>query len=106
MATTLAKTCAAFIAAGVPADAAREAAEELAEAISGAPGGSILSDYLTPDELADQLGITERHLYERHKVGLAPPRTVIGRTIIYRRAAVLTWLRSLEEGISGTASPA
>jgi len=65
---------------------------------NGAAPRPLFADYFTADQLAQELGITERHLYERHKVGLAPPRTVVGRTILYRRDAVLEWLRSLEEG--------
>ncbi len=52
---------------------------------NGAAPRSLFDEYCTPDELAHELGITERHLYERHKVGLAPPRTVIGRTILYHK---------------------
>ena len=47
--------------------------------INGAAPRPILADYVTADDLARELGITERHLAERHRAGLAPPRTVVGR---------------------------
>lgn len=63
------------------------------------PGAAgIFADYLTPRQLADELGISERQLAQQARAGKGPPRTVVGRLIRYRRSAILTWLRALEHG--------
>ena len=48
-------------------------------------------------ELSRDLGISKRTLGRWHRQRIGPPRTVIGRTILYRRTAVQEWLRSREE---------
>ena len=59
----------------------------------------VLDDYLTPEQLADELGISTRTLYRWRRVwGDAPPVTKVGRRLLFRRAAVDSWLRSLERG--------
>jgi predicted DNA-binding transcriptional regulator AlpA len=57
---------------------------------------SVLSDYLTKTQLAEQLGRSVRTLDRMALSGVGPPRTKIGRTTLYRRQAVLEWLRSRE----------
>jgi hypothetical protein len=56
----------------------------------------LLADYLTKAELAAELGIHERTLDRWHTARTGPPRTVIGRDILYRRGAVLAWLANRE----------
>ena len=53
-------------------------------------------DYITPEALAKELGISNRTL-ERWRVSrIGPPRIKIGSTILYRRSAVRAWLDSRE----------
>jgi len=56
----------------------------------------ILSDYLTKKELAAELHKTVRTLDRMNLAGDGPPPTRIGRTTLYRRDAVLDWLRNRE----------
>ena len=57
---------------------------------------AVLSEYLTKAELAAQLRKTVRTIDRMSLAGDGPPPTRIGRTILYRREAVLDWLRSRE----------
>jgi hypothetical protein len=52
----------------------------------------LLSDYLTAEQLAEQLGVTLRtlQLWRRHKTG--PPCTIIARRPHYRIRSVRAWL--------------
>ena len=56
----------------------------------------LLTDYLSPDDLAARLGIARRTLARLHAARKGPPRCVVGRKILYRREAVLAWLASTE----------
>jgi hypothetical protein len=60
--------------------------------------GTVLSEYLTPEELASELGICKRTLDRWHGSRSGPPRLTIGRRPLYRREAVVQWLRKREEG--------
>lgn len=57
---------------------------------------SLLSEYLTKAELASQLRRSIRSVDRWALTGDGPPCVRIGRRTLYRRAAVLDWLRSLE----------
>jgi hypothetical protein len=57
---------------------------------------NILSEYLTKTELAAQLHRSIRSLDRWALTGDGPPCVRIGRRSLYRRAAVIEWLRSLE----------
>jgi predicted DNA-binding transcriptional regulator AlpA len=57
---------------------------------------NILSDYLTKRDLAEQLGRSVRTVDRMALNGDGPPPTPIGRTTLYRRDAVLEWLRERE----------
>jgi hypothetical protein len=65
----------------------------------------ILADYLTPSELAVELGISERALSRWHAMRQGPPRVLIGRTPYYKRSSVERWLAGREDGF-GEARPA
>jgi hypothetical protein len=56
----------------------------------------ILSQFLTKDELAAELGRNARTLDRWEVLGIGPPRTFIGRKILYRRTSVQKWLASQE----------
>jgi hypothetical protein len=57
----------------------------------------ILSEFLTKEELAVELRRNVRTLDRWDALGLGPPRTCIGRTVLYRRASVQKWLASQEQ---------
>jgi hypothetical protein len=66
---------------------------------------SILSQFLTKDELAAELGRNARTLDRWEVLGIGPPRTLIGRAIFYRRTSVQRWLAAQEnQGRSDTAA--
>lgn len=56
----------------------------------------LLDDYLSPDELSAQLGICGRTLVRWHALGVAPPKTTLGRKILYKRSSVNQWLAARE----------
>jgi len=57
---------------------------------------AVFSDYLTKNQLAEQLRRSTRTIDRMALSGDGPPPTKIGRTTLYRREAVLEWLRSRE----------
>jgi hypothetical protein len=63
---------------------------------------AILSDFLTKQELACELGREMRTLDRWDALGIGPPRTRVGRTILYRRASVERWLAAQEYCAQGT----
>jgi hypothetical protein len=52
----------------------------------------ILSEFLTKEELATELGRNPRTLDRWELLGLGPPRTHVGRKVLYRRSSVQKWL--------------
>ena len=56
----------------------------------------ILREYLTKAELAAQLNRSIRSIDRWTLTGDGPPCVRIGRKSLYRREAVLEWLRGLE----------
>jgi excisionase family DNA binding protein len=56
----------------------------------------VLAEYLTEQELAEQLHITVVTLKRWRALRQAPPVTRLGRTILFRRDAVDKWLVSRE----------
>ena len=62
--------------------------------------GTILSEYMTPEELAGELGICKRTLDRWHAGRTGPPRVTIGRKPLYRRDSVADWIRSKERNFS------
>jgi predicted DNA-binding transcriptional regulator AlpA len=61
------------------------------------PEQTLLSDYLTPRQVAAELGICEKTLARWHAARRAPARVTIGRRLLYRRIAVSDWLRRQEK---------
>jgi excisionase family DNA binding protein len=57
----------------------------------------ILSDFLTTEELAVELGVNPRTLDRWAVLGIGPPRTRIGRKVRYRRTSVQKWLAAQEQ---------
>jgi hypothetical protein len=65
----------------------------------------ILSEFLTKEELAVELRRNKRTLDRWEVLGVGPPRTLVGRLILYRRSSLLKWLAAQEnQGRSDTAA--
>lgn len=62
-------------------------------------GPAVLAEYMSRDELAEELSKCSRTLDRWSSLGIGPPRTVIGKKVLYRRQAVVEWLRAREEEI-------
>ena len=58
---------------------------------------SILAGFVTKQELARALGRSPRTLDRWETRRIAPPRVVLGRTILYSVASVREWLQSREQ---------
>jgi hypothetical protein len=56
----------------------------------------ILAEFLTREELAAELRRNPRTLDRWDVLGMGPPRTFVGRKILYRRASVQKWLAAQE----------
>ena len=64
---------------------------------ASAVNGTVLDGYLTPPQLAAQLGICQRTLARWHQDRTGPPRSVVGRRILYRTESVTAWLAKREK---------
>jgi excisionase family DNA binding protein len=56
----------------------------------------LLSDYLTAEQLAEELRISSRTLARWRALDEAPPAVRVGRRILYRRSTVAAWLAHRE----------
>ncbi|MGO9683085.1 MAG: helix-turn-helix transcriptional regulator [Steroidobacteraceae bacterium] len=63
----------------------------------------ILSEFLTKEELAAELRRNPRTLDRWDLLGMGPPRTHVGRKVLYRRASVQKWLVAQEHQGSAVA---
>jgi hypothetical protein len=63
----------------------------------------ILSEFLTKEELAAELRRNPRTLDRWDVLGVGPPRTRVGRQVLYRRATVQKWLAAQEQSTVGRA---
>ena len=57
----------------------------------------ILSEFLTKEQLAAELRRNPRTLDRWAVLGIGPPRTRVGRHVLYRRASVQRWLLAQEQ---------
>jgi hypothetical protein len=65
----------------------------------------ILAEFLTRGELAAELRRSPRTLDRWDVLGIGPPRTLVGRQVLYRRSSVQRWLAVQENhGRSNTAA--
>lgn len=58
---------------------------------------SIRAQYLTKDQAAEEIGVTPRTLDRWHAERVGPPRTQLGRKILYRKAALMDWVARREQ---------
>jgi hypothetical protein len=66
----------------------------------------ILSQFFTKEELAAELGRNARTLDRWEVLGMGPPRTLVGRQILYRRSSVQRWLAAQESHGGGNVAVA
>jgi predicted DNA-binding transcriptional regulator AlpA len=59
---------------------------------------SVLEGYISKPELAAQLQKSTRTLDRLERQRIGPPRTKVGRLILYRVDSVRDWLASQEQG--------
>jgi hypothetical protein len=64
----------------------------------------ILSEFFTKEELALELRRNKRTLDRWEVLGMGPPRTLVGRQILYRRSSVRRWLVAQENHRGWTAT--
>lgn len=57
---------------------------------------SLLAGYLTPRDLAQALGVSERTIARWRHFREGPPRVEIGRKVFYRFESVSAWIASCE----------
>lgn len=70
---------------------------ESPESKQSEPASSILAGYLTPRQMAKELGISQRTLERWHQFRHGPPRVILGRTRFYRLESVRAWLVECEQ---------
>ncbi len=56
----------------------------------------LLDEYLSPEQLADELEKSPRTIARWDSLRIGPPKTVIGKKPYYRREAVRQWLLAQE----------
>jgi Helix-turn-helix domain len=61
-----------------------------------------LSEFLTTEELAAELRRNKRTLDRWAVLGTGPPRTYVGRRVLYRRTSVQKWLAAQEQSCRHT----
>jgi excisionase family DNA binding protein len=57
---------------------------------------NLLADFLTQDEAAAELKVSERTLDRWRRLGEGAPVTKIGRRVLYRRTSLQAWLHARE----------
>ena len=57
----------------------------------------LLADYLTPDQLAEELDKSPRTIARWDSLRIGPPKTMVGKRPLYRRDAVREWLLRREQ---------
>jgi hypothetical protein len=65
----------------------------------------ILSDFLTKSELAIELGRHARTIDRWEQLGIGPPRTCVGRKVLYKRSSILRWLAAQEQATEHPTPP-
>ena len=63
------------------------------------PHAHLLGGYDTEAECARGINKSPRTLQRWHRLGIGPPRTLIGKTITYRRDGVRKWLLDREQAV-------
>ena len=67
------------------------------DGVGSVSGGRIFDDYFEPDEAAAQVGVCRRTLDRWHRLREGPPRTIVGRKILYHKQSLRDWVRAQEQ---------
>ena len=59
--------------------------------------GRIFDDYYDRGEAAAELDVSPRTLDRWHRYREGPPRTVVGRKVLYHKQSLRKWVRSHEQ---------
>lgn len=59
--------------------------------------GRIFDDYFDKKETAAELDVCPRTLDRWHRLREGPPRTIIGRKILYHKQSLREWVRAREQ---------
>ena len=59
--------------------------------------GRIFDDYYDRDEAAAELDVSPRTLARWHRYREGPPRTVVGRKVLYHKQSLREWVRAHEQ---------
>jgi hypothetical protein len=60
------------------------------------PVQPILADYLSPEQLAIEIGVSLRTVARWHALRHGPPRVMLGRRPMYKRSSVAAWIERQE----------
>src|SRR5215470_16390625 len=66
------------------------------------PAQPILKAFFSKEELAAELRRNPRTLDRWDALGMGPPRTHVGRKVLYRRASVQKWLVAQERQVNAS----
>lgn len=66
---------------------------------------TLLSDYVTPEQLAIELDKSLRTIHRWDRLRIGPPRTMLGRKAYYKRSSVAAWLERQERDPAAEALP-
>ena len=75
----------------------RPAASNLAVQELLGPAILVESGLIDPSQLAQELKVSKRTLTRWHVLRTGPPRTLIGKRVLYKRSSVIDWLQTREE---------
>ena len=59
--------------------------------------GELLDGYMSREEVAKELGVNPRTLDRWHQMREGPPRTRIGKKVVYARTDVAGWIEANRE---------
>lgn len=70
-----------------------------------APESPLLSEHMSRDDLAAELGVSKDTLARWHSQRIGPPSVKLGKRTLYRREAVREWLIARERGDAALRPP-
>ncbi len=62
---------------------------------------SVLDEWISREDLAEQLALTTDTLARWATLSIGPPRIKVGRRVFYRKSSVEKWLKGREMGGDG-----
>jgi hypothetical protein len=77
--------------------AAEPTPPEHRESPASAAAATLFGDYVSADQLAELLEVTPRTVARWHVERTGPPRTKVGKKVLYSLASVRAWLKDREE---------